>query len=142
MNANKFTDYLELSNSNRNIDLTRFVFDLLSFGVQVQTWHLQTGQYEIHMTLSDLYRAIPDEASALAETIIVSTKQKLQTPDKSYTLIHKVVSIDEIVNAICAFKNTAVQFFNDTSNEVGINNSLSEIIAMFDRAIYKLTQLR
>lgn len=142
MSEMSFSNYVKTEDTNRNNALAEFAFDFLFFAVQVHAWHLQTGSYEVHMALGDLYTGIPEVGDSLAESLMAVSKQKLVTPTKSYTLVQGTSSVDEIVNAISSVKAIATEFFNATGDEAGINNTLADIVALLDKTIYKLTQLR
>lgn len=137
-----FSNYVKDADTNRNNALAEYMFDLLFFAVQVHTWHLQTGSYEVHMALGELYTGIPEVGDELAEALMAVTQQKLPTPSKSYCLTQSTSTPEEIVKAILTMKNIATEFFNATGDEAGINNTLANVVALLDKAIYKITQLR
>ena len=134
-----FKQYLKEMDEVRFNALNEFVFDLMFFAVQVHAWHLQTGSYAAHIALNDLYDALPGLADGIAEAII-GTNRKLTTPTKPYTFIQSDADINGIVEAINTFKSKATQF--TTNDEVGIANTLADIVTLLDSTVYKLKNLK
>ena len=134
-----FTQYLREMDEVRFNALNEFVFDLMFFAVQVHAWHLQTGSYAAHIALNDLYDALPGLADGIAEAII-GTNRNLTTPTKPYTFIFdNAADINGIVGAIDSFKARATQL--TTNDEVGIANTLADLVTLFDSVVYKLKSL-
>lgn len=135
-----FKHYLREMDEVRFNALNEFVFDLMFFAVQVHAWHLQTGSYAAHIALNDLYDALPGLADGIAEAII-GTNRKLTTPTKPYTFIlDNVADINGIVAAIDSFKARATQL--TANDEVGIANTLADIVTLLDSTVYKLKNLK
>lgn len=134
-----FKQYLREMDEVRFNALNEFVFDLMFFAVQVHAWHLQTGSYADHIALNDLYDALPSLADGIAEAII-GTNRKLTTPTKPYTFIQSDADINNIVSTIDSFKARATQL--TLNDEVGITNTLADIVTLLDSIIYKLKNLK
>lgn len=135
-----FKQYLREMDEVRFNALNEFVFDLMFFAVQVHAWHLQTGSYAAHIALNDLYDALPGLADGIAEAII-GTNRKLTTPTKPYTFIlDNAADINGIVEAIDSFKARATQL--TANDEVGIANTLGDIVTLLDSTVYKLKNLK
>ena len=135
-----FKQYLREMDEVRFNALNEFVFDLMFFAVQVHAWHLQTGSYAAHIALNDLYDALPGLADGIAEAII-GTNRKLTTPTKPYTFtLDNAADINGIVEAIDSFKARATQL--TANDEVGIANTLGDIVTLLDSTVYKLKSLK
>lgn len=135
-----FKEYLKETDEMRFCAISDLVFDLLFFSVQVHAWHLQTSSYTAHMALKDLYDSVPSLVDDVAEALI-GINRKLVLPTKPYTFIQDgATSVDGIVASINSFKCSAQQLISN--EDVGIDNSLTDIISLFDKTIYKLTNLR
>jgi DNA-binding ferritin-like protein len=135
-----FTNYLKEMDEARFGEIGEFVFDLLFFSVQVHAWHLQTGSYAAHMALNDLYDGLPGLADDIAEALI-GINRKLVLPTKPYTFIQdNTADTNGIVAAINSFKSRATQL--TTNDEVGIGNTLADVVSLLDKTIYKLSNLK
>lgn len=134
-----FKQYLkEMDEANFNA-LNAFVFDLLFFSSQVHIWHLQTGSYAAHMALKDLYEGIPDLVDDIAEAII-GTNRKLTIPAKTFSFVDNIVDIESICSSINTFKLNATQL--SSSDELGVENTLADIVSLLDKTVYKLKNLK
>lgn len=135
-----FKQYLKEMDEAKFSALNEYVFDLMFFAVQAHAWHLQTGSYDAHIALNDLYDALPGLADGIAEAII-GINRKLVSPSKPYTFVHDTASdITGIVAALDSFKARATQL--TTNDEVGIGNTLADLVSLIDKTIYKLKNLK
>lgn len=137
-----FKSYLKEADEARFNAMNEFVFDLLFFTGQIHAWHLHTGSYAAHLALGDLYAAIPGLVDAIAEAII-GQNRKLSTPAKPYTFIADSMNdVGGMAEAINNFNKKAELLFKSTGDIAGVNNSLADLISLFDSTIYKLTNLK
>ena len=134
-----FKKYIREMDESKFVSLSECVFDLLIFTEQVHVWHLQTGSYAQHMALADLYDGIPDIVDTIAEAM-TGLNHKLTVPTKSFTL-KNFNGISEVVSEINGYKDRATMMFKATGDVAGINNSLADLISLFDKTVYKLTNL-
>lgn len=137
-----FKSYLKEADEARFNALNEYVFDLMFFSNQIHAWHLQTGSYAAHLAFADLYAAIPDLVDKIAEAII-GQNRKLVSPAKPYTFISDSMNnMDGMVAAIESFNQKATLLFKSTNDLAGVNNTLADLISLFDGVIYKLKNLK